>query len=47
MATAAIVQAHIRAPATADSVVDEWFSTDDIGWVDDDGYFCLVARENI
>ena len=47
MATAAIVQAHVRAPAIADTVVDEWFSTGDIGRVDEDGYFYLVARENI
>ena len=28
-------------------VVDEWFSTGDIGRVDEDGYFFLVARKNI
>jgi acyl-CoA synthetase (AMP-forming)/AMP-acid ligase II len=28
-------------------VVDEWFSTGDIGGVDEDGYFFLVARKNI
>ena len=33
--------------ATADAVVDEWFSTGDIGRVDEDGYFFLVARKNI
>jgi acyl-coenzyme A synthetase/AMP-(fatty) acid ligase len=38
---------HTRAPAIADAVVDEWFSTADIGRVDEDGYFYLVARENI
>jgi acyl-CoA synthetase (AMP-forming)/AMP-acid ligase II len=28
-------------------VVDDWFSTGDIGQVDEDGYFFLVARKNI
>jgi acyl-CoA synthetase (AMP-forming)/AMP-acid ligase II len=35
------------AASGADAVVDEWFSTGDIGRVDEDGYFFLVARENI
>jgi hypothetical protein len=47
MAAAAIVQAHTRAPAIADAVVDEWFSTGDMGWVDEDGYFYLFVREYI
>jgi long-chain acyl-CoA synthetase len=32
--------------ATADALVDGWFSTRDIGWVDDDGY-CFISTENI
>jgi long-subunit acyl-CoA synthetase (AMP-forming) len=28
-------------------VVDEWFSANDIGRVDDDGHFFLVARKSI
>jgi hypothetical protein len=28
-------------------IVDEWFSTGGIGRDDEDGYFYLVARENI
>jgi hypothetical protein len=47
MAAAAIVQAHTRAPAIAGAVVGEWYSTGDIGRVDEDGYFYLVVRENI
>jgi long-chain acyl-CoA synthetase len=35
------------AESGADAVVDEWFSTGDIGRVDEDGYFFLVARKNI
>jgi long-chain acyl-CoA synthetase len=35
------------AASGADAVVDEWFSTGDIGRVDEDGYFFLVARKNI
>ena len=33
--------------ATAEAFVDEWFSTGDVGWVDEDGYFYLVTREHI
>jgi hypothetical protein len=47
MVAAAIVQAHTRAPAIADAVVGEWFSTGDMGWVDEDGYFYLFVREYI
>jgi long-chain acyl-CoA synthetase len=35
------------AESGADPVVDEWFSTGDIGRVDEDGYFFLIARKNI
>jgi long-chain acyl-CoA synthetase len=31
----------------SDAVVDQWLSTGDIGWVDEDGYFFLVARKRI
>jgi long-subunit acyl-CoA synthetase (AMP-forming) len=31
--------------ATADAVVSEWFSTGDIGRVDEEGYFYIVARK--
>jgi long-chain acyl-CoA synthetase len=33
--------------ATADAIVEGWFSTGDIGRVDEDGYFFIVARKNI
>jgi len=32
--------------ATADAIVDGWFSTGDIGRVDDDGHFFIVDRKN-
>lgn len=35
------------AAAGADTVVGEWFSTDDIGWADEDRYFFLGARKTI
>jgi long-chain acyl-CoA synthetase len=31
--------------ATADAVVSDWFSTGDIGRVDEEGYFYIVARK--
>jgi long-chain acyl-CoA synthetase len=33
--------------ATADAIVDGWFSTGDIGRFDEDGYLFVVARKNI
>jgi long-chain acyl-CoA synthetase len=32
--------------ATANAIVDGWFSTGDSGQVDEDGYFFIVSREN-
>jgi acyl-CoA synthetase (AMP-forming)/AMP-acid ligase II len=31
----------------ADAVVGEWFSTVDIGWVDEDGHFFLCAQQDL
>jgi long-chain acyl-CoA synthetase len=33
--------------ATAEAFVGEWFSTGDIGRVDEDGYFYVLTRERV
>ena len=33
--------------ANADALVDGWFSTGDIGRVDEDGYFFMIAHKNV
>jgi len=35
------------AESGADAVVSEWFSTGNIGRVDEEGYFYIVARKKI
>jgi long-chain acyl-CoA synthetase len=43
-----VMKAYWNLPeATANAVADGWFSTDDIGRVDEDGYFFIIARNNI
>jgi long-chain acyl-CoA synthetase len=43
-----VMQAYWNLPAaTEDALVDGWFSTGDIGRVDEDGYFFVVAANNI
>ena len=32
---------------TGDTFVDGWFSTGDIGLVDEDGHFFIIAQKNI
>jgi long-chain acyl-CoA synthetase len=35
------------AESTANAIASEWFSTGDIGRVDEQGYFYIVAGKNI
>jgi long-chain acyl-CoA synthetase len=43
-----VMKAYWNSPeATANAFVDGWFSTGDIGRVDEDGYFYLIGRKNI
>ena len=42
-----VMKAYWNSPeATASAFVDGWFSTGDIGRVDEDGYFYLLGRKN-